>query len=77
MNELLTKADLALIFETFQSKLTIRLGSIIAASIVVLAILLCIQRTTLCARHALAPPVIWADGFALLIGHPLHHHFQV
>jgi hypothetical protein len=44
MNEPATKADLALALEKFESELTIRLGSMLAAAwIVALAILLCIQ----------------------------------
>ena len=42
MNELVTKADLALALENFESEMTIRVGSMIAAGIVTLVILQCI-----------------------------------
>jgi hypothetical protein len=39
MREVVTKADLALALDNFESSLTIRLGSIIGASIAALAVL--------------------------------------
>ena len=42
MNELVTKVDLALALENFESEMTIRVGSMIAAGIVTLVILQCI-----------------------------------
>jgi hypothetical protein len=40
MNELVTKADLALALDNLKSELTVRLGSMIWAGIAVLAVLL-------------------------------------
>jgi hypothetical protein len=43
MHELVTKADLALALENFESDLTIRLSSIIGAGIAALVVLQCLR----------------------------------